>query len=282
MRKVSAPYLSSLMLGSNSKWKNYFLELLAFGYKQAISCIFPAFIFLILGVSKLVENSILPRYDFMLLACILAQLVLLFTKVESKREIATICMFHLIGLVMELHKVNVGSWSYPEEAYSKIWGVPLYSGFMYSSVASYICRAWDNFDLRITHWPLKRYAILAGCLIYLNFFTNAYVFDYRWILVGILVILFWKTKVYFNSSGIERSMPMLLAFVLIGFFIWIAENIATYLGAWKYSYQHDGWQVVELHKISSWSLLVIVSVILIANLKFLSPQIVKTLKNKRF
>lgn len=44
-------------------------------------------------------------------------------------------MFHLIGLALEIFKVHMGSWSYPEEGYVKIFGVPLYSGFMYASVA---------------------------------------------------------------------------------------------------------------------------------------------------
>ena len=50
---------------------------------------------------------------------------------------------------MELFKVHKGSWSYPEEAYTKFFGVPLYSGFMYASVASYMCQAWHWFNLKI-------------------------------------------------------------------------------------------------------------------------------------
>jgi len=61
--------------------------------------------------------------------------------------------YHLIGLVLELFKVHMGSWSYPEEAYSKVFGVPLYSGFMYASVASYLCQAWRRLDVRLIDWP---------------------------------------------------------------------------------------------------------------------------------
>jgi uncharacterized membrane protein YoaT (DUF817 family) len=64
-------------------------------------------------------------------------------------------------------------------------------------------------------------------------------------------------------------MPALLSFLLIGFFIWMAENIATFLGAWKYAYQHAGWKMVSWHKITSWSLLVIVSIIIVGQLKLL-------------
>ncbi|NQZ36153.1 MAG: DUF817 domain-containing protein [Crocinitomicaceae bacterium] len=242
-------------------------ELTAFTYKNAISCVFPVFIFLMLGLSRMFDHSVVPRYDFLLIVCVLAQIVLFLSGIESKREVAVIFIFHGLGILLELHKVNVGSWSYPEEAFTKFAGVPLYSGFMYSSVASYICRAWDNFDLKITHWPHSALAICVGGIIYVNFFTNAFMADVRWYIIPVLFIVFWRTKVQFNSNGIVRQMPMLLSFVLIGFFIWLAENIATFLGAWKYAYQHEGWEAVDLSKLTSWSLLVIVSVIIVGQLK---------------
>jgi uncharacterized membrane protein YoaT (DUF817 family) len=62
-------------------------------------------------------------------------------------------------------------------------------------------------------------------------------------------------------------MPMNLAFMLIAFFIWIAENISTYLDAWKYPSQAHAWTVVSAGKITSWFLLVIVSFIIVAYLK---------------
>jgi uncharacterized membrane protein YoaT (DUF817 family) len=242
-------------------------ELLSFGYKNAISCIFPVFIFLMLAVSRIFDHSVIPRYDFLLLVCILAQVLLFHSGIESKREVAVIFIFHALGVLLELHKVNVGSWSYPEEAYSKIAGVPLYSGFMYSSVASYICRAWANFDLSITHWPHPVWVVGVGIAIYANFFTNAYLPDIRWYVIPALFPIFWKSTVHFNTFGVVRKMPLLLSFVLIGFFIWLAENIATFFGAWKYAYQHEGWQAVEISKLTSWSLLVIVSVIIVGEMK---------------
>ncbi len=242
-------------------------ELAAFTYKNAISCVFPVFIFSMLALSHMFNDSVIPRYDFLLLVCLLAQIVLFLSGIESKREVAVIFIFHGLGVLLELHKVNVGSWSYPEEAFTKFAGVPLYSGFMYSSVASYICRAWDNFDLKIVSWPYSILAIFIGGLIYVNFFTNAYMIDLRWYIIPVLFLVFWRTKVQFNSNGIVRQMPMMVSFVLIGFFIWLAENIATFLGAWKYTYQHEGWEVVDLSKLTSWSLLVIVSVIIVGQLK---------------
>jgi uncharacterized membrane protein YoaT (DUF817 family) len=263
----------------SSKNKRYLIELFAFGYKQALSCLFPLYIFLLLALSNFIDTNIIFRYDFLLIAFILAQIVLFVLGIESKNELLVITLFHLIGFVLELHKVNVGSWSYPENAITKLGGVPLYAGFMYASVASYICRAWDNFDLTIEHWPKKRYAILIGGTIYLNFFTNAFIPDLRLYIIIVLIFVFRKTVVLFNSNGPIRKMPLLISFVLIGSFLWIAENIATFLGAWKYAYQHASWQMVDFQKLSSWSLLIIVSIIIVAQLKqfksILEPQRIK-------
>lgn len=68
-------------------------------------------------------------------------------------------------------------------------------------------------------------------------------------------------------------MPLVLSFFLIGLFVWIAENIATFFGAWKYPNQHDQWQLVGLGKISSWILLVIVSFMIVAQLKHLKNHL---------
>jgi len=116
--------------------------LLTFTYLQALSCIFPVIIFGALALSKFVSIPFIPRYDFILFLCLITQVAMIVTKLETIDELKVICVFHLIGLALELFKVHMGSWSYPEEAYSKINGVPLYSGFMYASVASYICQSW--------------------------------------------------------------------------------------------------------------------------------------------
>lgn len=268
MRSVHSQIIQRLLVNpTESRIISGIRELVAFTYKNGISCIFPVFIFGMLAVSRMVDGAFIPRYDFLLIVCLLAQIVLFLIGIESKREVAVIFIFHGLGVLLELHKVNVGSWSYPEEAFTKFAGVPLYSGFMYSSVASYICRAWDNFELKIVHWPHWALAVVSGGFIYVNFFTNAFMMDLRWYIIPFVFVVFWRTKVEFNTNGVVRQMPMLLSFVLIGFFIWLAENIATFLGAWKYAYQHEGWQLVEAGKLTSWSLLVIVSVIIVGQLK---------------
>jgi uncharacterized membrane protein YoaT (DUF817 family) len=68
-------------------------------------------------------------------------------------------------------------------------------------------------------------------------------------------------------------MPLLLSFVLIGFFIWIAENMATFFGVWRYPNQMGAWATVSLGKWTSWSLLVVMTFTIVANLKHIKSKI---------
>jgi uncharacterized membrane protein YoaT (DUF817 family) len=49
--------------------------------------------------------------------------------------------------------------------------------------------------------------------------------------------------------------------------VWIAENVGTFYGAWKYPTQIQTWHVVSTQKITSWFLMVIISFIIVAYLK---------------
>src|SRR6185436_15191295 len=171
-----------------SAFSQFIREFFVFGVKQALSCRFPAFIFLMLFVSKFLHLTFLPRYDFLLLACVCMQAFMYFTKMETADELLVICLFHLIGLCMELYKVHMGSWSYPEPAYTKIFGVPLYSGFMYASVASYICQAWRRFDLKVVGWPGDVPAIFVAAIIYANFFTHHFMYDLRYVIIALMMV----------------------------------------------------------------------------------------------
>ncbi len=68
-------------------------------------------------------------------------------------------------------------------------------------------------------------------------------------------------------------MPVVLSMTLIGVFIWFAENIATYFGAWKYTYQHHNWVMVDAGKLSSWILMSIVSYIIVIELKRMQGKV---------
>lgn len=249
-----------------SRTRRFFQELLVFGMKNALSCFFPVYIFAILLLTKHVGIEGLLRYDLLLLLCLGMQAFLYVSGMETKDELKVICLFHLLGLVMEIYKVNHGQWSYPTFAYSKVFGVPLFSGFMYASVASFLTQGWRYFRIELPGWPQRLWVGILGAAIYLNFFMNVYLPDIRWIIIPALFILFWKTRVSFFTTT-RRSMPVTLAFLLICFFIWIAENIATWLGAWQYGHQADAWKAVHVGILGSWFLLVIVSFILVAELK---------------
>ena len=104
--------------------------------------------------------------------------------------------------------------------------------------------------------------------IYANYFTHHFWIDLRWWLILAVFVVFGRCMVRFTViEGRQRQMPVVLSFALIGFFIWLAENIATFLGAWVYSHQADGWRIVSLNILSSWFLLTIISFILVADLK---------------
>jgi uncharacterized membrane protein YoaT (DUF817 family) len=252
-------------------------EFLIFGLKQARAAIFAGSFFVLLFLSNHILIPGLARYDFLFIAAVLIQAILYFTKLETKDELKVICLFHIIGLILEIYKTHpsIGSWSYPEEGLLKLATVPLYSGFMYSAIGSYISQAWKIFGLELTNYKHYFVGVVLCALIYINFFTNHYIYDFRIFLIAAVFIFFWKTRVYFTVTNIRRYMPLNLGFLLIAFFIWIAENISTYLGAWKYPDQIDTWSVVSTQKITSWFLMVIISFILVAYLKHFKKDVLK-------
>jgi uncharacterized membrane protein YoaT (DUF817 family) len=68
-------------------------------------------------------------------------------------------------------------------------------------------------------------------------------------------------------------MPLLLSFLLIGFFVWLAENVSTFFGVWKYPNQLGAWASVRVGKWSSWSLLVIMTFTIVAGLKHVRERV---------
>ncbi|RFP10212.1 MULTISPECIES: DUF817 domain-containing protein [unclassified Duganella] len=256
-------------------WPRFATEFLYFGLKQARACLFVALFF---GAVLLVPRAGvlgLPRYDVLLIVALAIQLGMLGAGLETWDELKAVSLFHVVGFALEVFKVSgaIQSWSYPDFAYTKLWGVPLFSGFMYAAVGSYIIQAWRLFDLRIRHHPPYWMAVLIAVLIYVNFFTHHYIGDYRWYLAACALGLYARTTVVFRPLDRERRMPMLLAFVLIGFFIWLAENISTFWGVWRYPNQLGAWSAVHVSKWSSWSLLVVMTFTIVAHLKHIKASI---------
>jgi uncharacterized membrane protein YoaT (DUF817 family) len=241
------------------------IELIVFGLKQAWACLFGALMLAMITLTALfypAEASI-SRYDALFAGALGVQILMLLTRLENLQEAKIILMFHIIGTAMEVFKTHAGSWVYPEASVLRIAGVPLFSGFMYASVGSYIARIWRIFDMRFTRYPPLWTTYVLAALIYLNFFTHHYTIDVRIGLFALVALLFWRTRVHFRVFRLRLWMPMIAGFILVALFIWMAENIATLSKAWLYPSQLNGWAPVSLAKLGSWFLLMIISFVLV-------------------
>jgi uncharacterized membrane protein YoaT (DUF817 family) len=241
-------------------------EFVRFGLKQGWACLFGgAMVGLLIATSLWYpKDAALSRYDFLFLTALAIQTAMLAFRLETLEEAKVILIFHAVGTLMEVFKTAVGSWIYPEAAFFRIGGVPLFSGFMYASVGSYIARSWRLFDFRfIGHPPLwTLFAVSAG--IYANFYLHHYLFDIRLVLFAALALLFRRTWLYFRIHRHWRAMPLLLGLFLVAVFIWIAENFGTLTRTWIYPNQINGWSMVPLGKLSSWFLLMTISYVMVA------------------
>jgi uncharacterized membrane protein YoaT (DUF817 family) len=250
---------------NRSKWHGWAYEFLLFGLKQAWACLFGGLMLALLLGTHLFwpDEAPLARYDFLVLAAITIQGVLLATKLERWDEAVVILIFHLVGTVMEIFKTAHGSWIYPEENLLRIGGVPLFSGFMYGCVGSYIARITRLFEVRFINYPPIWTTWVLAVLAYINFFTHHYIVDVRYALFAFSVLIFWRTWFEFTPDQHVRRMPMLIGALLVSLFIWFAENLGTFAAAWVYPSQRDGWHVVPLEKMGSWYLLMLLSFVLV-------------------
>lgn len=246
-------------------WRLWLYEFLLFGFKQAWACLFGALLLaLLLGTHLFYpDDAVLHRYDFLTLSALAIQAGMLAFRLETWEEAKVILVFHVVGTVMELFKTAAGSWTYPEASVLHVGAVPLFSGFMYASVGSYIARVWRIFDFRFSHYPPRWTTWLLVAAIYVNFFAHHWTVDIRLALFAITALLFWRTRIHFRNFRLHRWMPLLLGFGLVALFIWLAENIATFANAWNYPGQEDGWEPVSIAKLGSWYLLMLISFVLV-------------------
>jgi uncharacterized membrane protein YoaT (DUF817 family) len=245
-------------------------EFIKFGFKQAWACLFAgALLFAILVTHYWYPFAWLPRYDFLFLYAIFIQGILLVSGLENKKDALVILVFHVVATIMEIFKTSdsIGAWNYPGDGYIKIGNVPLFAGFMYSAVGSYLARVWDIFDFRFTHFPSLPIVCILSCLIYINFFSHHYIYDLRYVLIAGIFIIMIRTSVHFRIDLKHRVMPLLFGMLLVALFIWFAENIATFCKVWFYPSQVNGWTVVSPSKITAWFLLMFISFALIACIK---------------
>ena len=246
-------------------WRLWLYEFVLFGFKQGWACLFGGLMLALLLATHFLypENAALHRYDFLTLSAIAIQAAMLAFRLETWAEAKVILIFHIFGTVMELFKTAAGSWIYPEASVLHIGAVPLFSGFMYAAVGSYIARVWRIFDFRFTGYPARWATWLLAAAIYVNFFAHHWLPDIRVLLFAVTILLFWRTRIHFRNWRDHRWMPLLLGFLLVALFIWGAENIGTFARAWTYPGQEDGWEMVSLAKLGSWFLLMLISFVLV-------------------
>ena len=234
-------------------------EFVLFGLKMAWACLFGAAMLGLMIVTHFVwpPHPPLYRYDFLLFAALVIQALMLWTRLETWDEMKVIALYHLTGTAMEVFKTHMGSWVYPEPSLFHIGGVPLFTGFMYGSVGSFIVRAIRVFDMRFSHYPKAWLTWLVAAAIYINFFSHHYIWDFRGLIFLVIAAVWFRSFIFFRVDRKTRSMPFLLANCLSAFFLWVAENIGAYTNTWRYP--GKDWHIVAWQKMGAWALLLVLA-----------------------
>ena len=241
------------------------LEVLVFGAKQAWACLFGALLLIALLAAHFLypDGAAVARNDVLTVVAVALQVIMLLARLETFGELRVILLFHVVGTVMELFKTDVGSWVYASEGILRVGAVPLFTGFMYGAVGSYMVRVFRLFELRFDRYPRRWIPAVLAAAIYINFFTHHYVVDVRPVLIAGIVALFWVTSLEAKVFRRTLRIPILAAFAGVAVFIWFAEQIGTGTQTWIYPSQAGEWHPVSVAKIGSWFLLMMISVALV-------------------
>ncbi|WP_433718343.1 DUF817 domain-containing protein [Microbacterium laevaniformans] len=241
------------------------VELAVFVVKQAWACVFGFSLLAVIVAARLwwPDDAAVSRNDALTIAAVLIQIAMLAGRLETGRELWVIVLFHVAGTVMELFKTDAGSWTYAADGVLRIGGVPLFSGFMYAAVGSYMVRVYRLFDLAFVRYPPRWITTIVAASIYVNFFAHHFVWDLRWVLLVAVALLWARTVMHARVWRRTLRLPLLAAYAGVALFIYLAENIGTWAGAWAYPDQLDGWHPVSITKLVSWFLLMIVSVVMV-------------------
>ncbi|MBQ1494413.1 MAG: DUF817 family protein [Acinetobacter sp.] len=240
---------------------------LNFGTKAASAALFGLLLLIAFAVTAPMgsqEYYGIFRYDYLLFYALSIQVCLIYLKLESWAEAKVIALFHIMAMGMEIFLTHpaIASWQYPQPAVFKLLTVPLFAGFMYSAVGSFFARSLRLYKVSFENLPRFANMLCLAVLSYLNFMTKFFIPDYRLVLFAWSIIIFWKTKLYFQLSDSRFKVPMLPILLLLAFLIWIAENISTFYKIWLYPSQVDAWHMVGWGKLGSWYLLLLLSLVL--------------------
>lgn len=205
------------------------------------------------------------RYDALLGYALLIQVVLVYWKFETPREVLVIAIFHVMAMCMELFLTHpkIGSWHYPESGIFRIANVPLFAGFMYSAVGSFLARSLRLLQVSFVQLPSLLWMAIFALLAYANFFTKFFIADIRNGLFLASIILFWKTKLLVQGKHSQHQIAFLPVLLFLAFLVWLAENIATFANIWRYPSQFTQWHWVGIGKLGSWYLLLTLSLVLV-------------------
>jgi len=249
-------------------WRARFIELWHFFLANLRASYFGVFLLLVFFLTEVITVPAMSRYDFIFLAAVSFQVCALVFRFETWREFFVIFLFHILATGMEVFKTHpaIGSWTYPDvsSAVFVLGSVPLFAGFLYSAIGSYISRAFVSLKLSYERFPAYFHLWILAILIYLNFFTHHFFYDIRYLLFAYVFIIFFRTTVHFQVYRKRRSMSFLLTAFLTALFVWIAENIGTFTNIWLYPNQLQYWHLVSFSKIGSWFLLLILSFALVS------------------
>ena len=105
-------------------------ELALFVFKQGWACLFGAILLVLELLTKWrwPAHAPLARYDFLFMAALAVQALLLILRMETVREAKVILVFHVVGTVMELFKTSVGSWTEMEDPWCRTGGTSVSDG----------------------------------------------------------------------------------------------------------------------------------------------------------
>jgi uncharacterized membrane protein YoaT (DUF817 family) len=236
------------------------LEAVLFVLKQGWAALFGGLLLAAILLSKSIWQPDWPiaRYDALFVFALGTQIVFLVFRLESLAEARVILLFHVTGTAMEIFKIHMGSWAYPEPGLFKLMGVPLFSGFMYAAVGSFMARVIRGFHMEFAPYPPLWLTWAFAGAIYVNFFAHHFFPDIRILLFLGSIALFGRTRIWFYIDQTPYWMPLPLAAFLSSFFLWLAENIGTITGTWIYAGQSVR-EAVSFAKMGSWYLLLYVS-----------------------
>lgn len=214
-----------------------------------------------IGLSNLLWQTGWPvaRYDALFVVSVLTQGVFLLLRLETREEVAALVAFSVLGLGVELYNTGVGNWAYPEHGIFAFAGVPLFVGAMYAAVGVCVIRMIRIFEMHFAPFPPRLAAVALAAAIYVNFFTQHLWVDLRIGLFALMILLFARTRIWFTPfRGRRWHMPMLLSLFLSALGVWLAENLGTLTGTWRYDGQ-DPAQWVSLATLGSWILFLFVA-----------------------